>query len=220
MEQPIYENRREAGRRLAERVASEIAHPRPLILGLARGGVPVAFEVARLLDAELDVFVVRKLLAPANPQVALGALASGGVRVINQAAVLQSGATRDQIDEATDRELSELERREALYREGRPSVPVARRTVILVDDGLATGSSMQAAAQALREHSPERLIVAVPVASTASCERMRPYCDQLFCLESREDFASVSLGYREFPQVSDDEVRGLLDSALRQYAAR
>jgi len=176
--------------------------------------------VARALDAEFDVFVVRRLRVPGNEDQTMGALASGGVRVINQAAVLQHSVSRDQLDAVTEQELREVQRRESFYREGRDAIPVEARVVILVDDGLATGSTVQAATQAVRELEPAWLVVAVPVGAAKQCERLRSYCDQLICLREREPFLSVSLGYEEFPQVTDEQVRGLLDSALRQYAAR
>lgn len=220
MRDAIFQNRVEAGRRLAEAVMREVGHPLPLVLALPRGGVPVGFEVARALDAEFDVFVVRKLPVPDKEDLALGALASGGVRVINQAVVVQTGVSRDTLDAVTEHEYEEVQRREGLYREGRPAIPFEGRVVILVDDGLATGSTMQAAAQALRELEPAWLVVAVPVGSTKQCERLRSYCDQLICLEEREPFGPVGEWYREFPKVADDEVRGLVDTALRQYAAR
>lgn len=220
MRDAIFHDRVEAGRQLAEAINREVGHPLPLVLALARGGVPVGFEVARTLDVEFDVFVVRKLVVPGLEDVAVGALASGGVRVINQAVVVQTGVSRDTIDAVTEHEYEEVQRRESLYREGRPAIPVEGRVVILVDDGLATGSSMQAAAQALREMEPAWLVVAVPVGSTRQCERLRSYCDQLICLEHREPFGVVGQWYEDAPKVTDDEVRGLVDSALRQYAAR
>jgi putative phosphoribosyl transferase len=216
----IYRNRTEAGRRLAEAVIREVSHPLPLVLALPRGGVPVGFAVARALDAEFDVFVVRKLGVPGNEELAMGALASGGVRVINQAAVLRHGVSRDQMDAVTERELREVHRRESLYREGRAAIPVEGRVVILVDDGLATGSTLQAAAQAVRELGPAWLVVAVPVGAGKQCARLRSYCDQLICLEEREPFVAVSAWYEDFPQVTDEQVRGLVDSVLRQYAGR
>lgn len=220
MRNAIFQDRVEAGRELAEAVMRDVGHPLPLVLALARGGVPVGFEVARALDAEFDVFVVRKLPVPDQPELAMGALASGGVRVINQAVVVQTGISRDTIDAVTESEYELVQQRESLYREGRPAIPVEGRVIILVDDGLATGSSMQAAAQALRELEPAWLAVAVPVGSTKQCERLRTYCDQLICLHEREPFGVVCDWYEHCPKVTDDEVRGLVDSALRQYAAR
>src|ERR1700756_3804933 len=175
----LFINRVAAGRALAEQVKSSIKDPNVLVLALPRGGVPVGFEVARALNAELDVFLVRKLGVPGHEELAMGAIASGGVRVLNQALINELGLSSLIIDRITAKERQEIERRESLYREDRPTLPVAHRTVIVVDDGLATGATMLAAAQALRAQQPERIIVAVPVASAGAFEEFHQHVDEV-----------------------------------------
>src|SRR4051794_15211371 len=166
-----------------------------IVLALPRGGVPVAYEVARALGAPLDIFLVRKLGVPGQEELALGAIASGGVRVLNSSLIRYLGLTPAVIDQITSREQQEIERCERLYRDGRPALPIVRRTVILVDDGLATGASMLAAARAVRQQAPKRIIVAVPVASSDSCEEFRTHVDEVICAETPEPFYSVGAWY-------------------------
>ena len=173
-----YRDRREAGRVLGERLAGLAGQPDLLVLGLPRGGVPVAWEVARRLGAPLDVFVVRKLGFPGHEELAMGAIASGGVRVLN-AEVIAYGVSGAQIEQVTEKERRELERREQLFRGDRPPMRVADRTVVLVDDGLATGSTMRAAVRALRQERAGRIIVAVPVAAPSVCAEMKAEADEL-----------------------------------------
>ncbi len=205
-----YRDRREAGRVLGERLASLAGRQDILVLGLPRGGVPVAWEVARRLRAPVDVFVVRKLGFPGHEELAMGAIASGGVRVLNPEAIAY-GVTRDDIERVTEKERRELERRERLFRGDRPPVRVAGRTVILVDDGLATGSTMRAAVRALRQQQAARIIVAVPIAAPSTCAEMEKEADEVVCAATPEPFRAVGLWYEDFTQTTDEEVRELLD---------
>jgi putative phosphoribosyl transferase len=207
-----YRDRREAGRVLGERLAPLADQQDILVLGLPRGGVPVAWEVARRLGAPVDVFVVRKLGFPGHEELAMGAIASGGVRVLNPEAIAY-GVTRDDIERVTEKERRELERRERLFRGDRPPVRVAGRTVILVDDGLATGSTMRAAVRALRQQQAARIIVAVPIAAPSTCAEMEKEADEVVCAATPEPFRAVGLWYEDFTQTTDEEVRELLDRA-------
>ena len=197
---------------LGERLAGMAGQPDLLVLGLPRGGVPVAWEVARRLGAPLDVFVVRKLGFPGHEELAMGAIASGGVRVLNPE-VIAYGVSRAQIEQVTEKERRELERREQLFRGDRPPMRVADRTVVLVDDGLATGSTMRAAVRALRQERAGRIIVAVPVAAPSVCAEMKAEADEVVCAATPEPFRAVGLWYDDFAQTSDAEVRELLDGA-------
>ncbi len=210
---PLFQNRSEAGRVLAERVRPYVRDPDVLVLALPRGGVPVAFEVARALGAELDVFLVRKLGMPGEEELAIGAIASGGIRVLNRELIDHLHVSEDVIDRATEREARELERREELYREGRPAIPVHGRTVVVVDDGLATGASMLAASRALRSQGAKKIIVAVPVAARQTCDQLRREVDEIVCAETPQPFAAVGIWYEDFSQTTDEEVRELLEQA-------
>jgi putative phosphoribosyl transferase len=214
--EPLFRDRREAGRILAKQVISSVPDSDPLVLALPRGGVPVGFEVARALHAELDVFLVRKLGLPGQEELAIGAIASGGVRVLNRALVSELQLSRQLIDQITAREERELKRREELYRQGRPARPVRHRTVILIDDGLATGASMKAAARALRQQEPNRIVAAVPVAAPQTCEEFRTDVDQILCTYTPEPFLAVGLWYEDFSPTTDDEVQQLLREAEPQ----
>jgi predicted phosphoribosyltransferase len=183
------------------------------VLALPRGGVPVAFEIARGLGAPLDVFVVRKLGMPGHEELALGAIASGGTRVVNDDLVAELGIGADVLDRVAAREAVELERRERLYRGGRPAVGVTGRTVVLVDDGIATGATVRAAVSALRAGHPARIVVAVPTASRSALSALRSLADVVVCLVEPEPFVAVALSYLDFSEVSDDDVRALLSQA-------
>src|SRR5690606_6850773 len=172
--------------------------------------VPVGAEVARALGAPLDVLVVRKLGLPGQEELAMGAIASGGVRVLNEEVVSLTGVPREVIDRVAEEEGRELERREAAYRGDRPPPDVAGRTVILVDDGIATGSTLRAAVEALRKQGPARIVVAVPTAPKAACEALGEVADEVICVTTPEPFFAISLSYRSFPQMSDEEVREIL----------
>ena len=206
----LFRDRTDAGRRLAARMSKYAGRSDVLVLALPRGGVPVAFEVARALRAPLDVFLVRKLGVPGQEELAMGAIASGGVRVVNEAVVQHLDIAPEMIDAVTAREQGELERRERAYRDDRPAPDVRGRTVILVDDGLATGSTMRAAALALRQQGPARVVVAVPVASREACEEFRGEVDDIVCAATPEPFMGVGRWYEDFSQTTDEEVRELL----------
>lgn len=213
---PLFRDRMEAGQVLAQRLQRVVEDPNPIVLALPRGGVPVAFEVAQGLHAELDLFLVRKLGVPGHEELAMGAVASGGVRVLNHALIEQLRITPSEIDRITVLEQHEIERRERLYREGRPALSLAGRTVIIVDDGLATGATMMAAAQALRARQPKRIIVAVPVAAPETYAELRRHVDEIVCLEMPEPFYSVGTWYQDFSQTSDAEVKVLLERAAHE----
>jgi len=209
----LYEDRRDAGRKLAQKLARYTNQRDVIVLGLPRGGVPVAFEVARALDAPLDVFLVRKLGVPGHKELAMGAIASGGVRVLNEEVVRSLGVTEQAIERVTAREQRELERRESAYRGGEPVPDVRGRTAILVDDGLATGASMKAAVDALRARDPARVVVAVPVAPPETCAQFRNEVDEVVCADTPRPFFGVGAWYRDFSQTTDSEVKALLRRA-------
>ena len=205
-----YADRADAGRRLAAHLRAYAGRPDVLVLALPRGGVPVGYEVARALGAPLDVFLVRKIGVPGHEELAMGAIATGGVRVVNRAVVDQLRVSPRVIDQVAALEEVELKRREAAYRGTRPAPEVRGRTVILVDDGLATGSTMRAAAAALKQQGPARLVVAVPVAAAETCQELRREVGEVVCALTPEPFYAVGLWYHDFSQTTDDEVRALL----------
>jgi len=205
-----FRNRNEAGRLLAEKLTAYANRSDVLVLALPRGGVPVAYEVARRLGAPLDVFLVRKLGVPGYEELAMGAVATGGVRVLNDEIVRGLGISEHEIDAAAARELQELARRQRLYRGDRPLPDIAGRTVILVDDGLATGATMRAAIAAVRQQQPARIVIAVPTASPDTCEALKAEADDVVCAMTPEPFLAVGHWYEDFTQTTDDEVRELL----------
>jgi predicted phosphoribosyltransferase len=211
-ERVLFADRREAGRQLAARLR-DYAGSNTIVLALPRGGVPVAYEVARALGAPLDVFIVRKLGVPGHEEFALGAIASGEVVVLNPELANQLGLSRQDIQTIIEAERRELDRRERAYREGAPPLDVRGRTVILVDDGLATGATMLAAIAALRKLGPARIVVAVPVAAPETCEAMAGAADEVVCAVTPQPFHAVGLWYDNFAQTTDDEVRALLHAA-------
>jgi predicted phosphoribosyltransferase len=220
MNPPPFRDRSEAGRLLAEKLAAYANRPDVLVLALPRGGVPVAYEVARALGAPLDVFLVRKLGVPGHEELAMGAVATGGVRVLNEQVVYALGIPDYVVDTVTEWEQQELARRERLYRGDRPPPDVRGRTVILVDDGLATGATMYAAIQALRQQQPARIVVAVPTASPETCNELRKEVDDVICAITPEPFYGVGLWYEDFSQTTDEEVRDLLARAAREVTGR
>ena len=213
-----FRDRTEAGELLAERLSEYAGRSDVLVLGLPRGGVPVAYEVARALGVPLDVLVVRKLGVPGHEELAMGAIASGGVCMLNEDTVEALRIPRSVVDAVVARELRELERRERAYRGNRPPPSVHDRTVILVDDGLATGSTMRAAVAALRRLGPARIVVAVPTAAPSTCEEFRHEADECICDITPDPFYAVGLWYEDFSQTTDDEVRDLLERSLAPAA--
>jgi Predicted phosphoribosyltransferases len=211
-------DRHDAGRQLAARLEQYKNLDDMLVLGLPRGGVVVAFEVAQSLHAELDVFLVRKLGLPGHEELAVGALASGGIRVLNRAILDEVNLSSAMLDVVTSRARRELEEREHLYRMDRPAIPVQDRTIILVDDGLATGATMLAAARALRPQHPRKLIIAVPVASESACNDLAKEADEIVCAMEPKRFEAVGNWYADFSQTTDDEVKDLLQRAARRVS--
>ncbi len=212
----LFRDRADAGRALAERLVGYAGRPRLRVLGLPRGGIPVAYEVAARLDAPLDVFVVRKLGVPGQEELAMGAIATGGVRIVNQDVVSALGITERDLDRAAVAAQAELERREAAYRGSQPPLDVVGATVIVVDDGLATGSTMRAAVAALRQQHPARIVVAVPVAAPSTRDELAREVDEIVCVATPEPFLAVGRFYDNFTQTSDGEVHELLERAARR----
>lgn len=207
----VFRDRYEAGRILAGKLTTYVDQSNVIVLALPRGGVPVAFEVAQALRAPLDVFLVRKLGLPGHEELAMGAIASGGVRVLNEEVVRVVQVPEDVLETVAATEQHELERRERLYRGDRPPLDVHGKMVVLVDDGLATGASMRAAVAALRQMRPARIIVAVPVGSMETCHELEHEADEVICDSTPEPFRAVGLWYEDFSQTSDEEVRELLE---------
>lgn len=214
----VFRDRAEAGRLLAEGLREYLGRPDLLVLGIPRGGVPVAFEVARALHARLDVAVVRKLGFPGCEELAMGAIASGGVRVLNPGVVAMLDDPDRAIEAVVAREQAELERRERVYRSGRPASNPRGRVVILVDDGLATGASMRAAATAMREAGVRELVIAVPVGAADTCVRLQRVADRVICLRRPEPLVAIGEWYADFRPTTDDEVRRLLDATAQPPA--
>jgi predicted phosphoribosyltransferase len=213
MERPLFRDRYDAGRELAAKLRRFEGNPYLVVLALPRGGVPVGFEVARALHASFDVFLVRKLGVPGQEELAMGAIASGGVRVINRPLVQSLGIPPDVIDAVAQEEQRELERREFAYREGRPPHDLRDKIVILVDDGLATGATMAAAVSGVRALGATRVVVAVPTAAPEVCEAFQQLADEVVCVETPSPFWGVGMWYADFSQTSDEEVRELLARA-------
>lgn len=214
----IFRDRQDAGVQLAAELAAYANDPSVIVLGLPRGGVPVAYQVARALHASLDVFVVRKLGVPGHRELAMGAIASGDVSVLNPDVIESLQISPAIIEAVAAYEQKELERQRRLYSGAAPFPNLAGRTVIIVDDGLATGSTMRAAVRALRQSGPARIVVAVPVGAAETCRSLRADADEVVCAITPQDFHAVSLWYEEFDQTSDEEVRALLESAAAHAA--
>lgn len=219
IEERPYRDRREAGQILADHVREQAGAADFVVLALPRGGVPVGLEVARALRAPLDVFVVRKLGAPQQPELAMGAIASGGIRILNKSVVAELGIAEPEIAAVADREAAELSRREKAYRENRPPVEVRGRGVILVDDGLATGSTMRAAIAAVRRREPGRLMIAVPVGAQDTCAELASEVDALICPLQPDALLAIGAWYVDFSQTTDDEVRECLAAAASEQHA-
>lgn len=214
-----FRDRAEAGQRLAGLLHAYAERDDVVVLALPRGGVPVGFEVARALRAPLDVFLVRKLGAPGHPELAMGAIASGGVRVLSDDIIDQLDITQAAVEQVAAREQLELERRDRLYRGNRPLSTLGGRVAILVDDGLATGATMEAAIAGLRQHQPSKIIVAAPVGESDTCARLKRLADEVVCAERPDDFRAVGLWYERFDQTGDEEVIDLLRRAPAQGSA-
>ena len=212
----LFRTRLDAGRALGERLASYFGRPDLRVLGLPRGGIPVAFEVARRLDAPLDVFVVRKLGVPGQEELAMGAIATGGIRVVNREVVSSMGISEATLDRVAAMEEEELQRREKAYRGSRPALDVAGATVIVVDDGLATGSTMRAAVAALRQQKPAMVVVAVPVAAPSTRDELAREVDEVVCVATPDPFLAVGRFYEDFAQTTDAEVHDLLARAAQR----
>lgn len=213
-----FRDRRDAGKKLAKKLSTYGSRQDVLVLALPRGGVPVAYEVARALNAPLDLFLVRKLGLPGREELAIGAIASGGVRILNQDIVRMLSIPDEVIHFVAKREFQELQRRESLYRGSRPFPEVRDHTVILIDDGLATGASMRAAVSGLRAQHPARIVVAVPAASSDACDAFKAEVDEVVCAITPDPFYGVSRWYEDFSQVTDEEVRNLLQEANQQLS--
>jgi putative phosphoribosyl transferase len=209
----FFHDRHDAGRQLAAHLDPYAGRSDVIVLALPRGGVPVGYEVARALGAPLDVFLVRKLGVPGHEELAMGAIASGGVRVLNEDVVSDLRISDRWVDVVAARELAELRRREEAYRDGRPAPDVRGRVAILVDDGLATGASMRAAVSALKRLGPAKVVVAVPVGAAQTCRELEPLADEVVCAETPDPFYAVGTWYQDFDQTTDDEVRELLARA-------
>jgi putative phosphoribosyl transferase len=212
----LFRDRSEAGRALAEKLVRYANRSDVLVLALPRGGVPVASEVAQALHAPLDVFLVRKLGLPGQEELAMGAIATGGTRVLNEEVVSKLNVPPEVIDAVAVQEQQELNRREHDYRDGRPAPDVRGRIVILVDDGLATGSTMRAAVAALRQQGPARIVVAVPVGATETCAELQHEADEAVCAQTPQPFYAVGAWYDDFSQTTDEEVRYLLARAAEE----
>jgi putative phosphoribosyl transferase len=213
-----FQDRTEAGRRLAEKLDKYVGRSDVIVLGLPRGGVPVAYEVAKQLRAPLDVFIVRKLGVPGFEELAAGAIASGGVRVLNEDVVRTLPHAQEVIESITAKEIAELERREHEYRDGHPAPALADRIVILVDDGLATGATMRAAVKALRQRRAAKIVVAVPVGPPDTCREIEEEADEIICLSTPQFFQAVGQYYEDFSQTSDEDVRELLNQVAKNMS--
>lgn len=213
---PLFRDRLEAGRVLAGQLSGYAGRPDLIVLALPRGGVPVGSEVARALGAPLDVFLVRKLGLPGHEELAMGAIASGGIRLINEDVVYSYQVSDAAIEAVTRVELQELQRRERMYRDNRPLPTLHDRTIILVDDGLATGATMRVVVLAVREETPSRIVVAVPVAAAETCDEFRTIVDDVVCAETPSPFYAVGLWYEDFSQTTDEEVHELLTANVKR----
>ncbi len=216
---PLFHDRSEAGRMLADRLLNYADRPDVLVLALPRGGVPIGYEVARRLRVPLDLFLVRKLGLPGHEELAMGAIASGGVRVLNHELIEYVGVPREVVDHVTALEQRELLRRHRLYRDDRPAPDVHSRVIILVDDGLATGATMRAGVEALRQQQAARIVVAVPVAAPDTCEDLARLADEAVCVMTPVPFYGVGMWYEDFSQTTDEQVRDLLARAAQELHA-
>ena len=215
----LFRDRIEAGQKLAQKLKVYTNRKDVLILGLPRGGVPVAFEVAKILNVPLDVFLVRKLGVPGHEELAMGAIASGGVRILNQEIIESRRVSQKAIARTAAQQQRELERREYAYRGNRPPLDLNDRTIIIVDDGLATGATMHAAAIAIRQKNPKQIIAAVPVSAPEVCNELQIEVDEIICAETPKSFVAVGLWYHDFSQTTDTQVQDLLQIATESKTA-
>lgn len=213
----IFEDRKDAGKKLGSALMSHVENENCLILALPRGGVPVAYEAARELGVPMDILLVRKLGVPGQEELAMGAIASGGIQVLNKGLINMLGIPEESIDTVAKREDQEMKRRERIYRGNNPALEIKGKTVIIVDDGLATGATMRAAAEALRARNPGKIIVAAPVASPDTCEALNVVADEVVCLQTPQPFSSVGQWYKNFDQTSDEEVTELLNKSNERF---
>jgi putative phosphoribosyl transferase len=211
-----FRNRAEGGRLLSQKLSAYLNEPNAIVLGLPRGGVPVAYQVANALNLPLDVFTVRKLGVPGHSELAMGAIASGSIQVLNQSVINAVGVTAQDIERVSRNERRILEQRERIFRGDSPPLDVREKTVLVVDDGLATGASMRAAVTALRHGHPKSIVIAVPVASEETCRELAREVDHVVCVETPDPFIAVGMWYRDFSQTTDEEVRELLARAARE----
>jgi putative phosphoribosyl transferase len=216
----LFADRADAGRQLADSLAEYADDPNVIVLALPRGGVPIGYEIAHRLHAPLDVYVVRKLGVPGHEELAMGALASDGTCVVDEELIESLGIDRPALDEVVRREMDELQRRNVAYRDARPEPQLAGKTAIVVDDGLATGATMRAAAKSLSRRSPAAIVAAVPVAAARTCTGLRGVVDRVVCVYAPEPFHAVGLYYQNFEQTTDDEVRHLLAKADAERTGR
>ncbi len=214
----MFKNRKEAGQQLAQELSEYAGREDVVVLGLPRGGVPVAFEVAKALEAPLDVFVVRKLGLPGRPELAMGAIASGDVRVMNDDVLRMSDVSDEMIENVIEKERDKLKEREVTYRGARPGIDLEDKTVLLMDDGLATGATMRAAVSALREHNPKKIVAAVPTSPAETCSELEEMVDAIVCLTTPRVFMGVGGAYRDFSQTTNQEVRELLEKAAEMIS--
>jgi putative phosphoribosyl transferase len=213
----IFKNRYEAGKKLADALGNYFERPDVVVLALPRGGVPAGFELAKALHAPLDVFLVRKLGVPGHEELAMGAIASNDVMVLNESVINAYGISESQLEKVAERERKEIVRRALLYRGDSPELDLKNKTVILVDDGFATGASMRAAATAVRQLQPSYILLAVPTAPPETCELLETIADEVLCLITPTPFAAVGYWYEDFSQTRDEEVRELLDRAKNRF---
>jgi putative phosphoribosyl transferase len=211
----IYKDRREAGVVLAKALEVYRESNDTIVLGLARGGIPVAYEVARTLQLPLDVFIVRKLGVPGHEELAMGAIASGGIQILNTDTITSYTIPKNVIEVISDREYQEILRREKVYRDGNKMIIIYKKTIILVDDGLATGSTMRVAIESLRKLRPKKIVVAVPVGSPETCNELKFVADEIICARTPDPFVAVGLWYKDFSQTTDEEVRSLLAASTK-----
>lgn len=219
-EKIMFRNRSEAGRKLAEKLSLYKGQGDVVVLALPRGGVPVGYEIATYLGVPMDVLVARKLGAPGQPELGIGAIAPGGIRVLDDRLIRLLGVSKEYIEKVSQEEAQELQRRTQEYRDGRPDIPLEGKTVIIVDDGLATGVTARAAVESVRRRNPKKIILAIPVCASQAIPFMRSLVDELVCLLTPSELGAVGLWYSDFRQISDEEVKRLIESTQEQAQSK